>query len=478
MDTRYESAEIKEIWSDQGRNLTERMLWVEVMRAQREMGVDIPEDVIDMYSDLAVSQAELEPDSAEALGEAYDIAELERETKHDLYARLRWFNDAVGADHAHRGLTSSDITENTQQVQIVASAELLMQHAEQVMRRLHDLVRDTASVPIVARTHGRPAQLTTIGKRVTDWMQELVVAMSGLQSAVEQYMLRGVKGAVGTRADMARTLPPSEGDKPLTERLDAQVSRLVAGSAGAMASTGQCYPRSADLQIIAGSLQLAAACATIATAVRLMSTLGLVAENPLAHVGSSAMPHKSNPRYSERICSLQVVARGYAGMLQELAGFQWLEGDVSTSAARRIALPGLFHTVDSMLANIAWVLDHMRFDLDAIKDERDLWMPEMASGAVLALLVGGGMPRTEAHEALRGLYRAIGHPDCEGSRLSTLVHYLENLDECPLTEEQIEAAFNVDALVGDAVTIATSIVDAEFGQALAAADPAWPGDLV
>jgi len=489
MDRRYESTGIAEIWNDQGRNLVERSIWVGVMRAQHEAGIDIPEDIIDMYSDLAASQALLAPDSAEALGEAQDIAELEKETRHDLYARLRWFNESVGADHAHRGLTSSDITENAQQMQIVASAELLLEHGEQVLRRMYERAGGVATVPIVARTHGRPAQLTTIGKRITDWMQELMGAMVSLQGAIEGYVPRGIKGAVGTNADMARALLPGlPGGSPASRwvaarlaagTLDDKVSSGLAGETSSMLSTGQCYPRSADLQIVAGALQLAAACGTVATAVRLMSALDLVVENPDAHVGSSAMPHKSNPRYSERICSLQIVARGYAGMLQETTGTQWLEGDVSTSAARRIALPGLFHTVDSMLANTAWVLDHMEFDLGAIDSERMLWMPEMASGALLAALVENGVPRRKAHEMLRDLYRAIGGPDCESNRVGTLIYRLTDEDaEFQLTPEQARTAFDPEMLVGSAVAIVEAVVGAEFGEMLADADPEWPGDLV
>jgi adenylosuccinate lyase len=489
MDKRYQSADVAAIWSDQGRNLLERSIWIKVMRVQREAGIDIPEDIIDMYSDLAASQAELDPDSEEASLEAMDIAELEKETKHDLYARLRWFNEAVGADHAHRGLTSSDVTENAQQMQIVASAELLVEHAEQVLRRMYERAGGLATVPIVARTHGRPAQLTTIGKRITDWMQELMGAMVSLQGAIEGYVPRGVKGAVGTSADMARALLPGlpEGSpagrwvaaRLAAGMLDTNVSNVLAGETSSMLSTGQCYPRSADLPIISAALQLAAACGTVATAVRLMSALDLVVENPEAHVGSSAMPHKSNPRYSERICSLQIVARGYAGMLQETAGMQWLEGDVSTSAARRVALPGLFHTVDSMLANTALVLDHLEFDLAAIDDERMLWMPEMASGALLAALVENGVPRQRAHEVLRHHYREIGSPDCESNRVLTLAFHMENEDqEFRLTKEQIEAAFDPQMLVGSAVAIVEAVVGAEFGELLADADPEWPGDLV
>ncbi len=490
MHERYESAAIAQVWSDQNRNATERVLWIGVMQAQKAAGLDIPQGVIDMYRDLAASQAVLDPNSEEAGGEAADIAALEAQTGHDLYARLRWFNEAIGADHAHRGLTSSDITENTQQIQITQSAEVLMEHAEQVLRRLFGTARDAASIPTVARTHGRPAQLTTIGKRATDWAVELMAAMLALQTALSDHVPRGIKGAVGTHADMARTLLPLQrGDASPDRRwsmsvvaaleMDAIIFPAMVDMPNApMASTGQCYPRSTDLPIVSAASQVAAACGTIATSIRLMAALDLVVENPSEHVGSSAMPHKSNPRYSERVCSLQVVARGYAGMLQELAGSQWLEGDMSTSAARRIAMPGLFHTVDSMLANTAWILDHMRFDFDAIQAEVDLWMPEMASGALLATLVEAGLPRQRAHELLRVHYARIGRPDCESNRLLTLALNLEGDDACPLTLGQIQAVFDVDTLVGSAMATAEAVADDDLDERLAATDPNWPGDLV
>lgn len=488
MDKRYQSAEIAEIWSDRNRNHIERRLWVEVMRAQHRLGVDISEDLIDAYGDLAQSQAQLDPDDEDALLEAQDIAELERETGHDLYARLRWFNESVGGDAAHRGLTSSDITENTQQVQIATSAEALMGHAEQVLRRLHKLVGGHADTPIVARTHGRPAQLTTIGKRAADWMQELIAAMLAVSAALEDYPLRGIKGAVGTNADLARVLLPGRTHPHDPDRLaaahagasalDEEVANGFCGNIGSMLSVGQCYPRSADMSLVAGVLRLAAACGTIATAVRLMSALGLVVENPGQHVGSSAMPHKSNPRYSERVCSLQVVARGYGGMLQDLAGFQWLEGDVSTSAARRIALPGLFHTVDSMLANIAWVLDHMQFDQLAIRAELGLWTPEVASGALLAALVEAGVSRVYAHELLRHHYGQIGSVHSDPQRLLNLIISLESDSACPLTTGEIGAVFDIPTLVGAAPAVARALADTALGELLAEADVDWPGDLV
>jgi adenylosuccinate lyase len=474
MHKRYESPEIAAVWSDQSRNLRERMLWIAVMEAQKAAGLEIHQDHIDAYRDLALSQAAMAPGEHELKLEMADIAELEAETRHDLYARLRWLNESVGCDDAHQGLTSSDITENVQQGQIVASAEVIQQHAEQVMRRLFMFVREHAALPIVARTHGRPAQLTTIGKRAADWMQELGGAMARLDDAIDGYLPRGIKGAVGTQADMAQALLAARPDWVEAVNLADRIDMEIADDA-AMIATGQSYPRGADLPIVSATLQVAAACGTIATAVRLMALSGLLVEDAREHVGSSAMPHKRNPRMAERVCGLAVVARGYAGMSQELAGFQWLEGDVSTSAARRIALPGLFHTVDCMLANVAQILDRMELDFEAIRAERDLWMPELASGALLAALVRRGVPRTKAHEVLRHHYQQLGRPDCESQRLLTLAYHLENEDEqFRLTQQQVEEAFDLERLVGLAPRLALTMASDEMGEALEPLDFSWP----
>lgn len=492
MDPRYTSPSIEPIWTPQARNYLERDIWIEVMQAQRELGMPIPEEAIDDYRRIARESTERDPDSEDGSLELLDIAELEKQTKHDLYARLRWFNEAAGHDYAHRGLTSADLVENVLQVQVLASLGGIAMEAEQVIYRLVDLIDGTKMVPLVARTHGRPAQLTTIGKRAADWLQELAHALGMMTEIGELYPFRGVRGAIGTYTDLAHSMVShqlnqhveGEVDGPWVSALsaaaeiEARVAKRAWDTPHLTHSIGQGYPRSQDLPLVAALLQIASACTSFATSIRLMALGDLVIEVGGEHVGSSAMPHKRNPRYSERICGLGVVARGYASMLQELGGMDWLEGDVSTSSTRRIAWPGLLHTVSTMLANMAFVLDHMRFDQHRIKDEVDTWMPEMASGALLAAMVDAGMSRTDAHSLLNHHYGQIGGPDPESQRVLTLVYHLEQDEACPLTREQITLALDPARLVGMAPVVADALARRAQDALEEERDPEWPGDLV
>lgn len=493
MDPRYTSPGIAAIWTPQARNFLERDIWLQVMEAQRELGMPIPEEAIADYLRITRESAERDPDSEDGTLEQLDITELEKQTRHDLYARLRWFNEAAGHDYAHRGLTSADVVENTTQLQIMASAGCMANSVEQVIYRLVELIEATKYTPLVARTHGRPAQLTTLGKRAADWMQELTHGVGMLQEIGELYPFRGIRGAVGTYTDLAHSMlthqldpadTPPEVDARWVSALAAasEVENRVAKRAWEVPqlahSVGQCYPRSQDLPLVGAILQVAGACASFATAIRLMAMQGLVVEVVDEHVGSSAMPHKRNPRYSERIIGLSVVARGYASMLQELSGMAWLEGDVSTSCTRRIGWPGLYHTVDTMLANMAFVLDHLRFDGHALKDEVDTWMPELASGALLAAMVDAGMSRTDAHSLLNHHYAQIGGPDPESQRTLTLVYHLEQDEACPLTREQVIAAMDPARLIGMAPMIAEALATRAAGTLEEPRDQSWPGDLI
>jgi adenylosuccinate lyase len=480
------------IWNDINRNQIERQIWLRVMAAQHAAGVDIPDQAIADYAQAIATIA----DSGHELD---TIDALERETGHDLYARLRYFNDIAGHQHAHRGLTSADVVENALQAQIMGSCELLIIHGEQLVWRLVDLVRQHSQTVTVGRTHGRPAQLTTAGKRAADWLSELSQAMMALSNAMENYPLRGIRGAVGTRDDLAQLLADTAAD---TRPGPTPRTRPERGHAAALAlhwsvtrsldpdtedggdtglTTGQTYPRSQDLGWASAAAQLAAACTTITTNIRLLTLLDLATEQPAAgQVGSSAMPHKTNPRYSERVHSLNVVARGYQHMLQDLAGGQWFEGDVSTSAARRVALPGLFHAVDACLANAAYALD--RVALAARRNDQDVtaWAPFLASGQLLAACVDAGLPREQAHELIQTHARAAlqrGGSDVGGE----LIRALSQEATFPLSLDQLLSLLDLDR--------AREWLDAGAGQAargladsieavLDPRDPAWPGDLL
>jgi adenylosuccinate lyase len=475
LTTRYDTPEMAEIWNERTRNHMERELWVAVMQAQARAGVPIPEDHIAQYveamQDIADNDSELE-----------QIRFIEQQTGHDLYARLMYFNRMAGHEHAHLGLTSSDVTENVQQGQIYTAAQLLARHAEQVVIRLTALARAERARPMAARTHGQPAQITTVGMRVLTWANEVVIAVEAIQRAMEGAHPRGLVGAVGTRADLAALLhryrpdPDPDGALSRAKVLDEGVKLLgVDGQPlEPMSVIGQCYPRSADLPIVSAALQLAAACNSMCTNVRLWATLGHANEaRTETQVGSSAMPHKTNPRYSERVHSLTVVARGYASMLHELAGAMWFEGDVSTSAARRVALPGLFNTVDAILANTAHVLDRLEFYRGAIADDVRRYRPLLATGRLLEALVAAGLDRSAAHELIKGHVDTVMAIDAA----HLLPSRLADDPSIPLTFGEVEELMNVSALAEPAQFIIDSalegITDADLE-----VDEQWPGPIL
>lgn len=476
MDIRYQTPEMAQIWSPQARNQMERSLWVKVMRAQVAYGVQIPAEHLNDYEQAIQWIADGDPE----MDELAQIKLIEQRTGHDLYARLQYFNAVAGHEDAHLGLTSADITENVQQMQIGRSAVVLGQHAEYLLMRLGRLIAAEAHRPTVARTHGQPAQVTTVGKRVADWSNELANAMHHLHAAMESYVPRGIKGAVGTRADLAALLYRSNPEHPDGALANAdQLDRDVLSCASpdvpeSMLSVGQCYPRSADLPIVSAVVQLVAACNTIATNIRLWAVLGHANElRDPEQVGSSAMPHKTNPRFSERVHSLAIVVRGYASMLEQMSGGMWFEGDVSTSAGRRVALPGLFHIADTVLASTAHALDRLQFDRSAIADDVRQHRVHLATGLILDACVARGLTRPLAHELIRrhaDRLAATGNPQL-------LLGALADDPACPLSFAELEELTDVNRLaepaahIADEWALAFQDMEMEEGES-------WPGQML
>lgn len=466
MDPRYQTPEMADIWSPRARNSYERGIWIEVMKHQRELGVPIPDGAVEDYIAAAEHISGL---SAEL--ELFEIDQIERETRHDLYARMVYFNQVAGHEWAHFGLTSADVVENAIQAQIHGSAEILGLHSQHVLVRLLELAQGEAMRPVVGRTHGRPAQITTLGKRVADWAVELGQANASLGHARGTYMPRGIKGAVGTRADMAALLARHSDLEGVYGIEAARALDEVFTDGEGLVSTGQCYPRSQDLPIVAAALQIVSACSTIATNVRLWAVLGHANEvRAEDQVGSSAMPHKANPRYSERICGLATIARGYASMLGQVSGAMWFDGDVATSAVRRVALPGLFHAVDSALANTAWVLDRLQFDREALAQDVRRYRIALATGRILEACVAGGLERSRAHELLRK------HTERTEAG-AVLAGMLADDPEVPLTFAQVDELVSLAIDVTPAAAIVHQVVRQLQPEALEASEQ-WPGDLL
>ena len=473
MDIRYQTPGMAELWSPQTRNRLERKLWIDIMQAQAEVGVPIPEEHIAHYIEAA-------QDIADSHDELIQVALIEERTGHDLYARMQYFNSMAGHEDIHLGLTSSDITENVQQIQIGASAELLMEHGDQVLRRLTQLALHEQARPMVARTHGQPAQVTTLGKRVLDWGNELTFALEALRRALEAYSPRGLVGAVGTRADLAALLrryppdPDEYGALARAEDLDASLSPWKLHEVEPMGSVGQCYPRSTDLPVVSAVVQVVSACNTVATNIRLLAVLGHANETRTpTQVGSSAMPHKTNPRFSERVHSLTVVVRGYASMLEQLSGAMWFEGDVSTSAGRRVALPGLFHVSDSVLAATATALDRLEFDRGAIADDVRRHRPMLATGRLLEACISKGMARDAAHQMIKDHVDAV----MAAGISHALVGRMADDPEVPLSFGEIETLLDLPGLAEPAAFIVHSMLEGLTPGELEM-DESWPPPLL
>ena len=383
---RYASVPMTQIWAPENKVRLERELWIAVLKAQRELGIDVPDDAVSAY-EAAADNVDLA-----------SIAERERVTRHDVKARIEEFNALAGHEHIHKGMTSRDLTENVEQLQIRMSLELVRDKAIATLARLAELAVENDEVALTGRSHNVAAQMTTLGKRFATFTDELLVAFDRVESLLDRYPLRGIKGPVGTSQDM---LDLVGGDAALLGRLEAKVAEHL-GFDRVLLSVGQVYPRSLDYEVLGALVQLAAAPSSCAKTIRLMAGHELVTEGfAEGQVGSSAMPHKMNTRSCERVNGFMVILRGYASMTAELAGDQWNEGDVSCSVVRRIALPDAFFAADGLFETFLTVLDEFGAFPAVIDRELDRYLPFLSTTKVLMAAVQNGVGRETAHEVIK-----------------------------------------------------------------------------
>lgn len=383
---RYASAEMVELWSPANKVRLERRLWVAVMRAQQEQGIEVADEAIAAYESV-VDQVDLEA-----------IAARERVTRHDVKARLEEFSELAGFQHAHKGMTSRDLTENVEQLQIRRGLELVRDRTVASLARLAERAVEHADTVIVGRTHNVAAQATTMGKRLASAGEELLLAFERLERLIESYPLRGLKGPVGTRADQLDLLG---GDEQAMVRLEGAVAAHL-GFDRVLTSVGQIYPRSLDLEVVSALVQLAAGPSSLATTLRLMAGHELVTEGfREGQVGSSAMPHKMNPRSSERINGLRVILNGHLAMAAGMAGEQWNEGDVSCSVVRRVLLPDAFFALDGLLQTLLDVLGGLGVYPSVMDREVERYLPFLGTTRVLMAAVRSGVGRETAHEVIK-----------------------------------------------------------------------------
>ena len=383
---RYASAEMTALWSPAHKIVLERQLWLAVLAAQRDLGIAVPPDALEAYAN-AVETVDLD-----------SIAARERVTRHDVKARIEEFNELAGHEQIHKGMTSRDLTENVEQLQIRAGLELVRDRVVATLVRLARLAAEHESLVMAGRSHNVAAQATTLGKRFASAADELLVGYHRLEELLARYPLRGIKGPVGTAQDMLDLL---DGDAERLADLESSVAAHL-GFEEILDSVGQVYPRSLDYDVLTALVQTAAGPSSLATTIRLMAGNELVTEGfQPGQVGSSAMPHKMNTRSCERVNGLTVLLRGYASMVGELAGDQWNEGDVSCSVVRRVALPDAFFAVDGLFETFMTVLDEFGVFPAVIQRELDRYLPFLATTKVLMAAVRAGVGRETAHEIIK-----------------------------------------------------------------------------
>jgi len=382
---RYASKEMREIWSREFKIKAERQLWITVMETQRSLGFDVSTKVIEDYKEKI---------------EDIDLASIddrEKVTKHDVKARIDEFNALAGHQKIHIGMTSRDLTENIELFQLSASLELAQLKAAALLKHLAEFAREYLEVPMVARTHNVPAQLTTLGRRAATWMEELIYSFSHVEDILRRLPLRGIKGPIGTSQDLLDLFGDS------SQIVENSVATEL-GFNQLLIAPSQIYPRSIDYEIVTALVQLAGSPSNIATNIRIMSGFGLVSEGFAKHqVGSSAMPHKINARLSERVNGLIAVLKGNAVMVQELVGNQWNEGDVSCSVVRRVALPDSFYAIDAILDTSIRIVSDLVVHREEVQFEVDNHLPFLTSTKLLSSLLKMGMGREDAYATIKKL---------------------------------------------------------------------------
>ena len=381
--TRYATKDLVAIFDPVNKIINERKFWITILKLQQKAGLPITDGDIKAYEKV-IEKVDLD-----------SIDKREIKTRHDVKARIEEFNALAGVEKIHIGLTSRDLTENIELIQIKAGLELIEHRVLQTLFLLNEKISKYEKTYMVGRSHNVAAQVTTLGKRFASCAEELLFAHTALNELIARLPLRGIKGPVGTSQDALDAMGKDFAnlEKSIAEEF---------GFENTWASVGQIYPRSVDFEVVSKLLQIASAPSSMATTIRLMAGSGLVSEGFKAgQVGSSAMPHKMNSRSSERINGMMVLLRGYNTMAAELAGNQWNEGDVSCSVVRRVIIPDSFYVLDGLLHTFMTILQEFVVFEEKIKAELDEQLPLLATSKILMECVKAGMGREVAHEIIK-----------------------------------------------------------------------------
>lgn len=433
---RYASPEMVEIFSPLARARLWREIWCALAEAQRELGVAIPEDAI------AALRANIDRIDLQR------VAEIEREVRHDVMAHLHHYAEVAPSarPYLHLAATSADITDNAD----------LIQHRQALDRVLRGLVRGIAALrafawehsalPTLGFTHFQPAQPTTVGKRATLWLQDLLFDLEELEFRLRGLKFRGIRGATGTEASFLELFG---GDGAKVDRMNASVARRF-GFDGVYPITGQTYPRKVDAVILATLAGIGESGSKFGHDLRLLQHLDEL-EEPAEElqVGSSSMPYKRNPMRAERLCALarHVVVLALDPALT--AGSQWLERTLDDSANRRIVIPEAYLTADAILILMHNIVSGVAVHPEVIRRRLGEELPFLASETILLRGVARGGDRQALHERLRRHALAARETLRAGGR-NDLLDRVAADPAFHLSREELEQVLAPEAFVGRA----------------------------
>jgi len=385
---RYASVEMQSLFSPLRRALTWRDVWIALAKVEQEGGLPVtPEQV------RSLEQARDKIDLAR-------VAQIERETRHDVMAHIRHYGEVApdAAGVIHLGATSCFVTDNADLMILKTGLCSVRDRLLRVIHELSSFCRENATIPTLGLTHLQPAQLTTVGKRSSLWLQDLVHCYREIHDLIGELPLRGLKGTTGTQASF---LQLCGGDGSRVDALEQALAKEL-GFEKVFDLCGQTYPRLWDHRIACRLTDISIAMHKAATDIRLLQSFGEV-EEPYekTQVGSSAMPYKRNPMRSERICALSRHVMTITPGLAQLAANQWLERTLDDSAQRRIALPGLFLTSDAILVAARNVFSGLIVHHQVIERRIAEHLPFMAAEELLMAGVARGGDRQQLHERIR-----------------------------------------------------------------------------
>ena len=437
--TRYSSKEMQYLFSGDHKFKTWRRLWIALARAEQQLGLDI--------TDAQIAELERYKDDIN-----YDVAESrEKEVHHDVMSHVYAYGKQCPTAEPiiHLGATSCYVGDNTDVIILREASELVLKKCAQVLRNLAAFADKYKDMPCLAYTHLQPAQLTTVGKRATLWMNELIEDVENLEFQLSRLKLLGSKGTTGTQASFMELF---DGDEAKVKQLEALIAADM-GFAGCVPVSGQTYSRKVDSYFLGALSGVAQSAYKFANDLRILQSYEEMEEPFGKHqIGSSAMPYKRNPMRSERICSLARYVMVDALNAPMTASTQWFERTLDDSANKRISVAEAFLAVDAILQIYINVTDGLVV-YDKVVARRVMEkLPFMATENIMMESVRRGGNRQELHERLRvHSHAAAAKVKLEGGA-NDLIDRIAADDFFPLTKEEIERELDSRKYIGRSVS--------------------------